>query len=79
MQNCKPNSIPLEAGYQVKCDNEGCTKVNQSRYQLLIGSLLYLAMTTRPDILDSTAKLAQRNADPHKEHEGAAKRILRYL
>ncbi|KAH8347582.1 hypothetical protein KR067_009651 [Drosophila pandora] len=36
-------------------------------------------MTTRPDILHSTVKLAQRNASPHGEHEAAAKRVLRYL
>lgn len=36
-------------------------------------------MTTRPELLHSTVKLAQRNANPHKEHETAAKRILRYL
>lgn len=36
-------------------------------------------MTTRPDILHSVTKLAQRNVDPNKEHEVGAKRILRYL
>jgi len=63
MQNYKPSSIPLEAGHQIKCDD-----VNKESYQSLIGSLLYLAMTTRPVILHSTVKLVQRNADTHKEH-----------
>ncbi|KAH8323147.1 hypothetical protein KR074_006679 [Drosophila pseudoananassae] len=36
-------------------------------------------MTTRPDIVHCVAKLAQRCSDPHKEHEVAAKRVLRYL
>lgn len=40
---------------------------------------MYLAITTRPDMMHSVAKLAQRNVIPHKEHEVAAKRILRYL
>lgn len=79
MKDCKPNSLPLEAGHQIKCENDNCTRVNQAEYQSLIGSLLYLATTTRPDILHSTVKLAQCNADPHKEHLAAAKRMLRYL
>ncbi len=79
MQNCKANALPLEAGFQVKCNEESCQRVNQKAYQSLIGSLMYLAMTTRPDILHSVTKLAQRNVDPHKEHEVGAKRILRYL
>jgi len=53
MQNCKPR---MEAGHQMKCDDEGCDRVNKESYQSLIRSLLYLAMTTRPDILHSTVK-----------------------
>lgn len=79
MQNCKPNAIPLEAGFQVKCDHDDCKRGDQTSYQSLIGSLMYLAITTRPDILHSVVKLAEQNADPHQEHEAAAKRILRYL
>ncbi|XP_068142548.1 uncharacterized protein [Drosophila tropicalis] len=79
MQDCKPNATPLEVGFQTKCDSDDCGQVDKTRYQSLIGSLLYLALTTRPDIIHSVAKLAQRNSDPHKEHEVAAKRVLRYL
>jgi len=79
MSTCKPVATPLEAGHQVKCDDPNCETVNEKSYQSLIGSLMYLAITTRPDILHSVGKLAQRNANPHKEHEVAAKRVLRYL
>ncbi|XP_036319460.1 inositol polyphosphate-5-phosphatase A [Rhagoletis pomonella] len=48
-------------------------------YQSLIGSLMYIAVNTRPDILHSVCKLSQQNADPHSEHLAAAKLILRYL
>lgn len=77
--SCKSLSTPLEANYQIKCDSDNCKKVDEKNYQSLIGSLMYLAITTRPDILHSVAKLAQRNVNPHSEHEAAAKRILRYL
>ncbi|KAH8318606.1 hypothetical protein KR074_000972, partial [Drosophila pseudoananassae] len=55
MEDCKPNATPLEVGYQNLCILEDCPRANQKQYQSLIGSLLYLAMTTRPDIaLSST-------------------------
>lgn len=78
MENCKSSSVPLDSNYQIKCD-EKCEKVESTLYQSLIGALLYLALTTRPDILHSVSKLAQRNADPHTEHFKAAKNVLRYL
>lgn len=78
MENCKPASVPLTPGFQIKC-SENCNKVDTTRYQSLIGALLYLALTTRPDILHSVFKLAQRNSDPHVDHFTAAKNILRYL
>lgn len=40
---------------------------------------MYLAISTRPDIMHSVGKLAQKNKDPHVEHLKAAKHILRYL
>jgi len=79
MEDCKSNATPLEVVYLSLCTVDDCPRANQKQYQSLIGSLLYLAMTTRPDIVHSVAKLAQRCSDPHKEHEVAAKRVLRYL
>lgn len=79
MEDCKPLSIPLCPGFQTKCENDGCEKINETSYQSIIGALLYLALTTRPDILHSVSKLASRNSNPHKEHFTAAKNMLRYL
>ena len=45
-----------------------CKKVVLREYQSAIGALMYLAVTSRPDILHSVSKLAQRNCDPHEEH-----------
>lgn len=78
MENCKTLSVPLEAGYQVSCD-DSCEKVGTTEYQSLVGTLMYLAISTRPDILHSVSKMAQRNADPRKEHFTKLKHILRYL
>lgn len=79
MQDCKPMSTPLDEGFQLKCISDTCKKVDATKYQSLIGTLMYLALTTRPDILHSVCKLSQRNKDPHIEHETAAKHIIRYL
>ncbi|XP_046868715.1 uncharacterized protein LOC124461204 [Drosophila willistoni] len=65
--------------HQVACDNEQCKRVDIGSYQTQIGELMWLALTTRPDILHSVAKLAQRSQDPHSEHEAGVKHILRYL
>lgn len=40
---------------------------------------MYLAISTRPDILHSVCKLAQCNTGPHTEHLSAVKHMLRYL
>ncbi|TDG38077.1 hypothetical protein AWZ03_015501, partial [Drosophila navojoa] len=79
MSNCRTTSIPLEANFQVNCEGELCKRVDITKYQSVIGSLMYIALCTRPDILHSVCKLAQRNSNPHSEHLAAAKQVLRYL
>ncbi|XP_049317560.1 uncharacterized protein LOC125780129 [Bactrocera dorsalis] len=71
--------MPLDIGFQIGCTSESCGKADVKQYQSAIGALMYLAICTRPDILHSVAKLAQRNHNPHKEHESGIKHILRYL
>lgn len=80
MENCKSVSTPLNSGFQIICNENNCSKkVGKTCYQSLTGALLYLALTTRQDIIHSVSKLAQRNSDPHFEHWEAAKGVLRYL
>ncbi|KAH8283294.1 hypothetical protein KR054_012523 [Drosophila jambulina] len=40
---------------------------------------MWLALSSRPDILHSVSNLAQRNKDPHSEHWTGVKHVLRYL
>ena len=49
------------------------------RYQRLVGCLLYLAISTRPDISFYAMWLGQFNAVPTRAHFLAAKHVLRYL
>ena len=49
------------------------------RYQRLVGCLLYLAISTRPDISYYAMWLGQFNSSPTRTHFLAAKHVLRYL
>lgn len=48
-------------------------------YRELIGSLMHLALSTRPDIMFTTSFLSQYNSNLGRKHWSAAKRVLRYL
>ncbi|KAF7573874.1 hypothetical protein PtrM4_036480 [Pyrenophora tritici-repentis] len=50
-----------------------------NRYQRKIGSLLFAAVTTRPDIAFATSRLARFLVNPSTEHQDAADRVLLYL
>jgi len=51
----------------------------KASYRVLVGSLLYLACWTRPDISFAVSELSRFVADPGQNHMSAAKRVLRYL
>jgi len=53
--------------------------VDQKKYQEMIGSLLYLATVTRPDIAFVVTNLARYSKEPRQIHENAVKRVFRYL
>ncbi len=77
MTECNPAKTPLSTKTKLmKATKENALDDNDaSRYRTLMGSVLYLATSTRPDL----AKLSQFNSAPSKEHWAAAKQILRYL
>ncbi|KAI8930550.1 hypothetical protein NX059_012545 [Plenodomus lindquistii] len=50
-----------------------------NKYQQKIGSLLFAAVTTRPDISFATSRLARHLTNPSHEHHKAADRVLMYL
>ena len=50
-----------------------------NRYQRKIGSLLFAAVTTRPDVAFATSRLARFLVNPSPEHQNAADRVLLYL
>eukprot|EP00644_Phytophthora_capsici_P008997 jgi/Phyca11/101733/e_gw1.6.97.1 len=48
-------------------------------YRGVIGSLMYLATTTRPDLSYAVGQLSRFVSRPMAKHCGALKRVLRYL
>lgn len=48
-------------------------------YREAVGSILYLAQCTRPDISFAVGNVSQFNKNPGKAHWNAVKRIFRYL
>ena len=49
------------------------------RYSQIIGSLMYLASATRPDIYFVVSKLSRYTSNPDDDHWRALERVLRYL
>ncbi len=52
---------------------------DQERFGGMVGSLLYLASWTRPDIAFSISELSSFISNPGKQHLEAVKRVFRYL
>lgn len=84
MEDCKPVKTPMDPNSKLSMamspqNPEELKEMENCPYQNLIGSLMYLAVSTRPDIAYAVSALSQYNTSPGKEHWIAAKRVLRYL
>ena len=78
MENCNPLNIPIEVSSTLKKATDDATLCDQKLYQSIIGSLMYAATATRPDIAYATHLLGQFSSKPTETHLLAAKRVLRY-
>jgi len=84
MNYAKPVSTPIEAGIKLSRDEEATSKEEKEEmkrvpYRKLVGSLTYLANTTRPNLAFVANVLSRFNANPGRIHWKAAKHALRYL
>jgi hypothetical protein len=64
---------------ELKPRNDLAQPAEINLYQRKIGSLLFAAVTTRPDVAFATSRLARFLTNPGKEHQDAADRVLLYL
>lgn len=77
MEQAKESKVPLSVPLSELEDEEEATLVED--YQQLVGHLLYISTTARPDIAHATAVLSRFMSKPGQVHWNAAKGVLRYL
>jgi len=74
-----PISTPIELGLQLNKNNEQANKEDITKYQQQVGSLIYLAIKTRPDIVYAVNRCARFMSNPNISHFKALDRIWKYL
>ena len=79
MSDCKPVKTPVDPGNRLVKADQDEEALEQLPYQSVVGSLMYLATCTRPDIAYAVGMLARFSSKPNRSHWVAAKRVLRYL
>lgn len=67
------NLVPRSA------DEEPASPTEHNRYRAIVGSLLWLARITRPDLCYGVRLLCRFAADPSKQHQQAAWNMLGYV
>jgi hypothetical protein len=80
MENANTVNTPMD--HKTRLDNvsnNADSEADQVLYQSIVGSLMYAAQATRPDIAFAVAALSRYLLKPYKTHMTAAKRVLRYL
>ncbi|KAI9919345.1 hypothetical protein PsorP6_017633 [Peronosclerospora sorghi] len=76
-QACTAYKIPTSYDDALKSPQE--TKMENRPYRSLVGSLLYVATGTRPDIAFTVCQLSRHLEQPCEEQWKAAIRVLKYL
>jgi len=77
--DANPVSTPVDHNVILLKDDGYSKPVNPVHYQSMVGSLLYAAMATRPDIAQAVGVVSKFNANPTEAHLTAVKRIFCYL
>ncbi len=84
LQDATTRPIPMQPGLNLTksmapTTDEERLAMRDLPYRSILGSLLYLALGTRPDIAFAVSFLARFSADPGLAHWKALKNLLRYL
>jgi hypothetical protein len=81
MSDSKPTPTPLPTKIEElsKSKEANIPYNNIKRYQQIIGALIYLSNTTRPDITFSVNYLARKMSKPSQQDYLFSKKVLRYL
>ena len=79
MQDSNPSKTPAENNIKLVKAAEVEQLVDEALHRSLVGSLLYIAKQTRPDIVWIVNVLSRFMEKPANSHWLAGKRVLRYL
>lgn len=84
MSDCKSVSTPLELGTHLDLSQQPTSDAEKMSmagvpYRSAIGSLMYLATCTRPDLAAAVSELSKFSQNPGVAHWEGVKRVMRYL
>jgi Reverse transcriptase (RNA-dependent DNA polymerase)/GAG-pre-integrase domain/gag-polypeptide of LTR copia-type len=84
MQDCNGTRTPMDDKARLSSKMSPTSDAEKAEmknipYREAVGKLLYLSISTRPDISYAVGVLCRYNDNPGKEHWQAVKRVLRYL
>jgi hypothetical protein len=77
--NLYPSNIPFDNGVKLRKNELKALLEEITLYQQYIGSLLFLAIKTRPDIVFIVQNCAKYASNPAKDHFIAINKIFSYL
>lgn len=78
MNEAKASNVPIDSNYD-KSRDETEVLINNTNYQRLTGCLLYISVSTRPDISACVSILAQKISNPTQRDWNELKRVVKYL
>ncbi|EGD82185.1 hypothetical protein PTSG_11936 [Salpingoeca rosetta] len=78
LQTCRPKDTTLPTNFKLDATTAAET-VDVKQFQHIVGSLLYLAGCTRPDVAYAATALARAVRQPTAIHQHAAKHVMKYL
>lgn len=78
LTEAKPTYTPLEVNYYGQTGEENILP-NNEKYRQAIGTLLYIAGVSRPDIAAPVHILSRRCENPRQKDWNSVKKVIRYL
>jgi hypothetical protein len=84
LTDCNSVQTPMDPGQRLDKSMGPSTPddvafMRQTPYLSAVGALMYLAVTTRPDIMNAVSILSRFNTNPGPAHWKAVKHLFRYL
>ena len=79
LEDANTVSTPTDCNVKLVKNDHVSKPTDQVEYQSMVGSLLYVAKGTRPDIAQAVGAVSKFCSNPTEAHKTAVKRIFRYL